>query len=1118
LYPRPRPSRTSRTFLPTNSATITDAVGALTNYVMYPPLAASPTQRPIPFYNLGQIYTPDKPAAPNIEYDYDSVGHVSDVLDAEALQVGDRAPYEFYIANGTRGERDDPLGDAWSVVYDTYGHPAQYTDELGNVTLASADGRGRVVQYTYPEGDQELFQYDDHGNTTSYTKTPKPAYCTPTCPANLVATALWDQTWNKPLTVTNAGGNTTTLTYYAFGNGESLLHTATRPAVGGNAPVYTFTYDSAGKVLTSTDPIGIVTQSTYDGSENLASTILDSTHLALTTSYAYDSVGNTTTVTDPRGNATTSIFDPDRRKTEDDRHNGNSLAALLAASKTTYDLLGRDVEDDAGTVFSGTSVTSWLMVKQTAYTPTSKVASVTDGDTRVTTTTYDGVDRPSIVTDPVLRQSQTIYDAAGNTLQEIHGLGTGKQATYATYTYGSDGEKLSVYDADGPTHVTDYSYDAFNRLSSTIYPDLTHEDASYDADGNILTRVNRAGQTLTYTYDALDRMATKVMPLIAGVNPQVTTSWTYLLNDLLSTLTDSNGDALGYLYDTAGRPASATTTIPGISSPLTTSYQLDANGNRTRLTWPDGYYVTYTYDALDRMWTALENGTFTLATYGYDTLSRRTSLAYRSVMSSSYTYTNAGDLTALNLTTTTGTVPNYTLGYTHAHELNSEATSQPSYVWQPAATGRDNYTAVNALNQYPSWTPSGGTKQNFTYDGNGNMTTAPIGGSTWAFAYDPENRLITANQTSGGTVAATYAYDTLGRRNEKSGTGVTTTYFLDDGTDEIAEYNSAGTPTERYVPGPTVNDPIIKTVVSSGARYFFQADHHGSVIATGNSVGNEIEGPFTYDSYGNCFVGTAACSTVNSTPYKFVGMRLDPETGLYYDRARYYSSVLGRFPQPDSVGYTADLNIYSYAKNNPTNSVDPMGTEAVSELQRIDPNFGGNPQNPDPPMDIMGNTVGAISYAGLLAAPESVITGMLIGGAVAGVDSARKGNSPAQIASDAGKGAVTSTATGAGGALAGKLGAVPEVAGEAAMAYAGTEATGGDKFDASVAAGSAAIVGGGAKLLGLGNSTSDKAAGGAATFGRKVISPILRKMLGAGLRDTAHAAKPKTCQPGAKAC
>ena len=103
--------------------------------------------------------------------------------------------------------------------------------------------------------------------------------------------------------------------------------------------------------------------------------------------------------------------------------------------------------------------------------------------------------------------------------------------------------------------------------------------------------------------------------------------------------------------------------------------------------------------------------------------------------------------------------------------------------------------------------------------------------------------------------------------------------------------------------------------MSTGARRFYQADHHGSVISVVSTAGSQVEGPFSYDSYGN----SQAPST---TEYRYVGMRLDAETGLYYDRARFYCPECGRFMQTDPVGYKVDLNLYTYGGSDPTDKVD----------------------------------------------------------------------------------------------------------------------------------------------------------------------------------------------------
>ncbi|MDI9433217.1 MAG: RHS repeat-associated core domain-containing protein [Planctomycetota bacterium] len=84
---------------------------------------------------------------------------------------------------------------------------------------------------------------------------------------------------------------------------------------------------------------------------------------------------------------------------------------------------------------------------------------------------------------------------------------------------------------------------------------------------------------------------------------------------------------------------------------------------------------------------------------------------------------------------------------------------------------------------------------------------------------------------------------------------------------------------------------------------------------------HQSEAVYEYDVYGQ----VAASDPNHPNRFMFTGRRFDPETGLYYYRARYYNPSIGRFLQTDPIGYADGLNWHAYCHNNPVWGVDPFG-------------------------------------------------------------------------------------------------------------------------------------------------------------------------------------------------
>jgi RHS repeat-associated protein len=79
---------------------------------------------------------------------------------------------------------------------------------------------------------------------------------------------------------------------------------------------------------------------------------------------------------------------------------------------------------------------------------------------------------------------------------------------------------------------------------------------------------------------------------------------------------------------------------------------------------------------------------------------------------------------------------------------------------------------------------------------------------------------------------------------------------------------------------------------------------------------------YEYSAYGEIVTQEGGLSN----PFTYISREYDPESGLYYYRARYYDAEVGRFLQTDPIGFAGgDANLYAYVGNNPVNWIDPLG-------------------------------------------------------------------------------------------------------------------------------------------------------------------------------------------------
>jgi RHS repeat-associated protein len=122
---------------------------------------------------------------------------------------------------------------------------------------------------------------------------------------------------------------------------------------------------------------------------------------------------------------------------------------------------------------------------------------------------------------------------------------------------------------------------------------------------------------------------------------------------------------------------------------------------------------------------------------------------------------------------------------------------------------------------------------------------------------------------------------------------------------------------------------VIKSLLNN--VYYYQ-DKLGSTTHVANASGQLLES-YRYDLYGTPSYfneSTQPSQPINSSTVGvadlYAGERWIPDLGLYDLRNRFMSPELGRFLQPDPIGFKGDAgNLYRYCHNDPEDFSDPTG-------------------------------------------------------------------------------------------------------------------------------------------------------------------------------------------------
>jgi RHS repeat-associated protein len=750
-------------------------------------------------------------------------------------------------------------------------------DDNGSVLVKNADGseeiyehddRARLVRKVELDGGEHLKAYDDHGRLLAEQD-----------PLGAITEYRYDEVGRLIALIPPDDEPTA----YEYRNG--FLHARYR----GKA-VWKYQRNAQGDVTEATDPDGQVTHYHYDDKGQLLSIRSPDTSRHV---FVWNGLGQLVEETLPDGGVRRFSYDAlGRQITRQDEHG--------AVTQYHWDAVGRLIQT---TLPTGAS-------RAFSYNAYGKITAERDELGRVTR--YEYVDDLHLVSrrlNPDGTQLQYRYDNAQLLLTEIenesgekyrldytpNGLirqETGFDGQRTAYAYDLNGQLLekTEFGEDCSQLMTAYERDSAGRLLVKTLPDGIKVEYRYDSLGRLVSVDDGHDHPLEFEYDPQDR-------LITEHQGWGTLRYGYDACGQLNRLRLPDGSKLDYHHAKGG----ALTAIDLNGARLTShQFKFDREQNRQQ-----GLLLSeYAYDDQGRL--------------KAHAVSQQQQPLYRR----DYAYSANGNLDSLADT-------RHGQRHYQYDPLNRLIRVRHSRDQQPESFAHD--PAGNLLMQdRPGAATVKGNRllmqgdRHYDYDAFGNLIRERRGTGqklVTEYRYDCQHRLIGVTTPDGH--CSNYRYDAFGRRISKTVDGKTTEFFW-QGDHLIAESSREHYRSYLYEPG---SFRPLAMLDGKGPRkacpFYYQLDHLGTPQEL-TDFGGEIVWSAKYNAYGKITCQTFGGGELLEQPLRFQGQYFDAESGLHYNRHRYYDPEIGRYLTPDPIKLAGGLNQYQYTPN-PTGWVDPLG-------------------------------------------------------------------------------------------------------------------------------------------------------------------------------------------------